>query len=93
MTFEKVKRFGYNNEIEKPCGDGCGVVRYSKTDLVPNWIYPADCYYWIERIDDTEFVWAINDSGYISRDMSSHVGNIRPVVELYKTDAITKLES
>ena len=68
---------------------------YKRTEISPDWVSIQNVWYWTMSIpeDDIANIYRIHYIGGLSYNSISLSNMIRPVVELYKTATITKLES
>jgi len=80
-------------EVEyKPCGDSCGIV-IKRNVFSKKWMYNANYDWFMQTEFESDKVYNIKDIGIVDKYPIYGRNAIRPVVELYKTATITKLES
>ena len=91
LTYDElIMNFGYNNSQKSCVGGGCF---HAKNDSVPIWIYNSQYKYWTMTGDYK--LWNVYSNGDIYDDAfpSMSTYTVRPVVELYKNDGITRKNS
>ena len=97
LTYDElIMDFGYNNSSSSCAGGGVSESCWrNKNDSVPIWIYNSLYNYWTMSAGSHGRLWYIFSNGDIYDD--AFPGNtkytVRPVVELYKNDGITRKNS